>query len=93
MIAIRFGIYTITAQNVRFFRRSLFKSLITIAFYIHYVWVYFMTFKLSGYIEENPSPQPKSYDSLPICHWNLNSIHARSFIKFSLLLAYKNFTL
>ena len=77
MTAIRFGIYTITAQNVRLFRRSLFKSLITIAFYV----------------EENPSSQPKSYDSLSICYWNINSIHARSFIKFSLLLAYKNFTL
>ena len=56
MIAIRFVTYIITAQNVRLVHRSLFKSLyfITVALYIHYVWVYFITIKLSGNIEENP---------------------------------------
>ena len=45
MIAIRFVIYIINAQHVRLIHRSLFKSLyfITIAFYIHHDWVYFIT--------------------------------------------------
>ena len=50
MIAIRFVIYTIRAQNVRLVHRSLLKSLyfFTTAFYVHHVWVYFITIKLSG---------------------------------------------
>ena len=47
-----------------------------------------MTIKLSGDIKENPGLQPKSCDSLSICHWNLNSIPAHNFIKLSLLHAY-----
>ena len=58
MIAVRFVTYIITAQNVRFVCRSLSKSLyfITVALYIHHVWVYFITIKLGGDIEENPGP-------------------------------------
>ena len=90
MIAIRFVIYIITTQNVGLVHRSLFKSLyfITIGFYIHHVWVYFISIKLSSGIEENPGPQPKSCGSLSICHWNLNSILAHNFVKLSLLRAY-----
>ena len=90
MIAIRFVTYIITAQNVRLVHRSLFKSLyfITVALYIHHVWVYFITIKLSGDIEENPGPQSEPCNSLSICHWNLNSIPAHNFIKLSLLRAY-----
>ena len=57
-------------------------------FYIHHDWVYFITTKLSGNFEENPGPQPKSCESLSICHWNLNSIHAHNFIKLSHLRGY-----
>ena len=90
MIAIRFVIYIITAENVRLVHRSLFKSLyfITVALYIHHAWVHFITIKLSGDIEENQGPQSKSCNSLFICHWNLNSIPAHNFIKLSLLRAY-----
>ena len=90
MIAIRFVTYIITAQNVRLVHRSLFKSLyfITVALYIHHVWVYFITIKLSGDIEENPGLQSEPCNSLSICHWNLNSIPAHNFIKLSLLHAY-----
>ena len=90
MIAIRFVTYIITAQNIRLVHRSLFKSLyfITVALYIHHVWVYFITIKLSSDIEENPGPQSKPCNSLYICHWNLNSISAHNFIKLSLLHAH-----
>ena len=90
MIAIRFVVYIINAQHVRLTHRSVFKSLyfITIAFYIHHDWVYFITIKFSGGIEENPGPQPESCDSLPICHCNLKSIPAHNFIKLSLVHGY-----
>ena len=90
MISIRFVIYIITAQNSRLAHRSLYKIqyFITLAFYIHHLWVYFITIKLSGDIEENPGPQAKSCVSVFICHWNLNSIHAHNFIKLSLLRVY-----
>ena len=66
MIAISFVTYIITAQNVRLVHRSLFKSLyfITVALYINHVWVYYITIRLSGDIEENPSPQCKVCNSL-----------------------------
>ena len=88
MIAIRLAIYIITAQNVRLVHQSLFKSLyfITIALYIHHVWLYFITIKLWCVIEGNPGPQSKPCSSLSVCHWNLNSVPARNFIKFSLSL-------
>ena len=90
MIPIRFVTYIITAENAPLAHRSLFKSLyfITVALYIYYVWVYFITIKLSGDIEENPGLQSTPCNSLPICHWNLNSIPAHNFIKLSLLRAY-----
>ena len=73
MFAIRFVICIITAQNVRLVHRSFFKSLcfITIVLYIYYVWVYFITIKLSGDIEENPGPQSNPCSISCICHWNL----------------------
>ena len=82
--------YVITAQNVRLVHQSLLKSLyfITIAFYIHHAWVYFITIKFNGNIKENPGPQPKSCDSLSICHWNLRNNSAHNFIKFSFYCAY-----
>ena len=41
-----------------------------------------------GDIEQSPGPQPKSCQSFPICCWNLNSISAQNFLKWSLLRAY-----
>ena len=70
MIAIRFVICIITAQNVGLVHQSLFKGLyfLTIALYIYHVWMYFITIKLSGDTEKNPGLQSKSCSSLPICH-------------------------
>ena len=34
-------------------------------------------------IEENPDPKPSSYDSSPICRWNLNRISTHIFINLS----------
>ena len=56
--------------------------------YIHYVWLYSLAIKLNGDIEENPGPTANSCDCLSICHWNLNRLCARNFIKLSLLRAY-----
>ena len=39
-------------------------------------------------IEENPGPKPSSNQSFSVCHWNLNSISAHTYIKVSLLRAY-----
>ena len=44
--------------------------------------------RLSGDIEENPGIKRSSDQSFPICHWNLNSITARHYLKISLLRAY-----
>ena len=56
--------------------------------FIHHIWLYLIIFNRSGDIEKNPEPKPNSYQSLSICHWNLNSISARNFLKLSLLRAY-----
>ena len=56
MIGIRFVICIIIAQDIRLFNGPFFKCLyfITIVFYVHRVWVYLLTIKHSGDIEENP---------------------------------------
>ena len=54
------------------------------------LWHVFYLIKLSGDIEENPSPKLNSFQKLSICHWNLNSITAHNFIKVSLLIAYNS---
>ena len=56
--------------------------------YICHIWICPILIILSGDIEWNPGPNPSSFDKLSICHWNLNSISAHSFIKISLLCAY-----
>ena len=56
--------------------------------FIHHIWLYLIIFNRSGDIEKNPEPKRNSYQSLSICHWNLNSISARNFLKLSLLRAY-----
>ena len=43
---------------------------------------------LSGDIKINPGPTRTPEANLSICHWNLNSISARNYIKLSLLRAY-----
>ena len=56
--------------------------------YANHFWLDEIVLKLSGDIEENPVPKPSSNQSFSICHWNLNSISAHSYIKVSLLRAY-----
>ena len=43
---------------------------------------------LSGDIEINLGPKSNFRECFSICHWNLNSISAQSYIKVSLLTAY-----
>ena len=90
VLTVRYAISLSYAQNIRLIHRSLFHSLhfMSVLLYIHYVWLYSLAIKLSGNIEENPGPKPNSCDCLSICHWNLNSIPARNFIKLPLLRAY-----
>ena len=56
--------------------------------YANHFWLDEIFLKLSGDIEENPGPKPRSNQSFSICHWNLNSISAHNYIKVSLLRAY-----
>ena len=56
--------------------------------YLFRVWLFFIRSKRSGDIEPNPGPKPNSCQRLSICHWNLNSISARNFIKLYLLKPY-----
>ena len=48
----------------------------------------FDLFMLCENIESNPGARPNSGQSFSICHWNLNSIAAHNFSKFSLLRTY-----
>ena len=90
VLTVRYAISLSSAQNIRFLRQSLFRSLyfISVVSYIHHVWLYSLAIKRSGDIEKNPGPKHNSCDCLSICHWNLNSISADNFIKLSLLHAY-----
>ena len=54
------------------------------------IWYCKCLLRLSGDIELNPGPKPKSCKSFSICHWNLNSITSHNFIKVSLLTAYNS---
>ena len=46
---------------------------------------------LSGDVKINPGPKGTPKASLSICHWNMNSIYAQKFVKWSLLRAYLAF--
>ena len=50
--------------------------------------LYLIIFNRSEVIEKNLRTKPSSYQSLFICHWNLNSISAYNFLKLSLSRAY-----
>ena len=56
--------------------------------YANHFWLDEIVLKRSGDIEENQEPKASSNQSFSICHWNLNSISAHSYIKVSLLRAY-----
>ena len=44
-----------------------------------------------GILKKNPGPNPNSYQSFSICHWNLNSISAHNFLRLYLSRAYITF--
>ena len=69
-----------------FSRKILYLSMIGI--YLHHIWLSLTIIRLRGDIEENPGPKRNSNQSFSICHWNLNSITAHSYLKVSLLRAY-----
>ena len=90
VLTVRYVISLISAQHIRFLSRSLFYSFyfINVVSYIHHMWLYSLSIKCSGDIEENPGLKPNYCEYLFICHWNLNSISAHNFMKLSLLRAY-----
>ena len=53
-----------------------------------HIWLHTRTIDLSGDIEKNPGPRPRFSQIFLICHWNLNSITAPSYVNFSLLKSY-----
>ena len=59
-----------------------------IGVYIQLIWLSLTIIRLSGDIEENPDPKCYSNQSFSICHWNINSVTARNYLKKSLLRAY-----
>ena len=65
----------------------IFLILIVIMF-IQFTWVHALLIRQSGDIELNPGPEPNPYYSFSICHWNLNSLIAHSYLKVSLLRAH-----
>ena len=69
-----------------FSRKILYLSMIAV--YVHHIWLSLTIIRLSGDIEENPSPKRNSNQSFSICHWNLNSITAHNYLKVSLLGGY-----
>ena len=51
-----------------------------IVVYIPHIWFCLTIIKLSGDTEENAGPKRNSNQSFFICHWNLNSITAHSYL-------------
>ena len=56
--------------------------------YIRYIWLYSVLVKLSGDVENNPDPKPKSCQSFSIYQWHVNSVSAHNFSKVYHLKAY-----
>ena len=53
-----------------------------------HIWLHTRTIDLSCDTEKNPGPRPRFSQNFSICHWNLNSATAHSYVKFSLLKPY-----
>ena len=49
--------------------------------FIQFTWVYALLIRKGGDIEMNPGPKPNPCHSFSICHWNLNSLTARNYLK------------
>ena len=52
------------------------------------LWFYSILITLSGDVETNPGPKRNSTETFSFCHWNLNSISSRNYVKISSLEAY-----
>ena len=76
------------AFAIRILFICIFYGSILIWVYTH-IWlcihIWLCTIDLSSDIENNPEPRPSSSQNFSICHWNLNSITAHSYVKMSLL--------
>ena len=59
-----------------------------ISFYVNHFWFFKIVLKRSGNVAENTGPKPSSSQSFSCCHWNLNSISGRNYMKLSLPKAY-----
>ena len=55
--------------------------------YIRYIWLYSILV-LSGDVEENLDPKPKSCRSFSICQWDVNNVSVYNFSKVFLLSTY-----
>ena len=55
-----------------------------ILIYVNHFWLYNNFMKLCGHVQENPGHKPSLNQIFSICHWNLNSISARNYIKLPL---------
>ena len=66
-------------------------SFICIFYSSIHIWLYTCTIALSGDVEKNLGPRLCSSQSFLICHWNLNSVTAHSYVKVSFLKAYLSF--
>ena len=62
--------------------------LVTIIMIWSLLWLYSILILLSADVELNPGPKWASTRNISICHWNLNSISPRNYIKLFLLKAY-----
>ena len=58
--------------------------ILIVIIFIEFIWVYALLIRQSGDIEMNPGPKPNPCHSFSICHWNLNSLAARNYLKVSL---------
>ena len=56
--------------------------------YIRNTCLFSILVRLSGDVEENIGPKPKSCQSFLICHWNVDSVSTHNFSKVFLLRAY-----
>lgn len=50
--------------------------------YMSHVWLCLIRTKQSGCIEQNSGPEPNSFQTFSICHWNCNNISMHNFIHY-----------
>lgn len=50
--------------------------------YMSHVWLCLIRTKQNGCIEQNSGPEPNSFQTFSICHWNRNNISMHNFIHY-----------